>query len=169
MEYTHGLDVLCYVLFISSIHVDSYNTSTQMLQGCFTATGQLKRLFWWQWCSSYGYGKIGRYLTKRKQNVVETVHNCGDVLFVSYVLYYKCSLFFIFQNFLYIWSFIIIDWLPFTKSWDNIPSFPCLRSQPYLRLPTLWQYFSGPKASQLLCAFIYFGRRTHWWCDSKAD
>ena len=72
-KYAHGFVVLCFVVVIQSLIMNSYEVFIHIHQGCFAGTWAIVRLPQCQWSKPDGYGKIGQCITTTKHSKAETV------------------------------------------------------------------------------------------------
>ena len=62
-KYAHGFAVLCFVVVMQSIIMNSHEVFIHIHQGCFAGTGAIVRLPQCQWSKPDGYGKISQCIT----------------------------------------------------------------------------------------------------------
>ena len=72
-KYAHGFVVLCFVVVMQSIIMNSHDVFIHIHQGCFAGTGAIVRLPQCQWSRPDGYGKISQYITTTKHSKAKTV------------------------------------------------------------------------------------------------
>ena len=72
-KYAHGFVVLCFVVVIQSIIMNSHEVFIHIHQGCFAGTGAIVRLPQCQWSKPDGYGKINQCITTTKHSKAKTV------------------------------------------------------------------------------------------------
>ena len=73
-KYAHGLVVLCFVVVMQSLIMNSHEVFIHIHQGCFAGTGAIVRLPQCQWSKPDGYGKISQCITTTKHSKAKTVH-----------------------------------------------------------------------------------------------
>ena len=72
-KYAHGFVVLCFVVVMQSIIMNSHEVFIHIHQGCFAGTGAIVRLPQCQWSKPDGYGKISQCITTTKHSKAKTV------------------------------------------------------------------------------------------------
>ena len=72
-KYAHGFVVLCFVVVMQSLIMNSHEVFIHIHQGCFADTGAIVRLPQCQWSNSDGYGKISQCITTTKHSKAKTV------------------------------------------------------------------------------------------------
>ena len=72
-KYAHGFVVLCFVVVMQSIIMNSREVFIHIHQGCFAGTGAIVRLPQCQWSKPDGYGKISQCITTTKHSKAKTV------------------------------------------------------------------------------------------------
>ena len=72
-KYAHGFVVLCFVVVMQSIIMNSHEVFIHIHQGCFAGTGTIVRLPQCQWSKPDGYGKISQCITTTKHSKAKTV------------------------------------------------------------------------------------------------
>ena len=65
--------MLCFVVVMQSLIMNSYEVFIHIHQGCFAGTGALVRLPQCQWSKPDGYGKISQCITTTKHSKAKTV------------------------------------------------------------------------------------------------
>ena len=72
-KYAHGFVVLCFVVVMQSLIMNSHEVFIHIHQGCFAGTGAIVRLPQCQWSKPDGYGKISQCITTTKHSKAKTV------------------------------------------------------------------------------------------------
>ena len=72
-KYAHGFVVLCFVVVMQSLIMNSHEVFIHIHQGCFAGTGAIARLPQCQWSKPDGYGKISQCITTTKHSKAKTV------------------------------------------------------------------------------------------------
>ena len=72
-KYAHGFVVLCFVVVMQSLIMNSHEVFIHVHQRCFAGTGAIVRLPQCQWSKPDGYGKISQCLTTTKHSKAVTV------------------------------------------------------------------------------------------------
>ena len=72
-KYAHGFVVLCFVVVMQSLIMNSHEVFIHIHQGCFAGTGAIFRLPQCQWSKPDGYGKISQCITTTKHSKAKTV------------------------------------------------------------------------------------------------
>ena len=72
-KYAHGFVVLCFVVVMLSLIMNSHEVFIHIHQGCFAGTGAIVRLPQCQWSRPDGYGKISQCKTTTKHSKAKTV------------------------------------------------------------------------------------------------
>ena len=72
-KYAHGFVVLCFVVVMQSLIMNSHGVFIHIHRGCFAGTGAIVRLPQCQWSKPDGYGKISQCITTTKHNKAKTV------------------------------------------------------------------------------------------------
>ena len=72
-KYAHGFVVLCFVVVMQSLIMNSHEVLIHIHQGCFAGTGAIVRLPQCQWSKPDGYGKISQCITTTKHSKAKTV------------------------------------------------------------------------------------------------
>ena len=72
-KYAHGFVVLCFVVVMESLIMNSHEVFIHIHQGCFAGTGAIVRLPQCQWSKPDGYGKISQCITTTKHSKAKTV------------------------------------------------------------------------------------------------
>ena len=72
-KYAHGFVVLCFVVVMQSMIMNSHEVFIHIHQGCFAGTGAIVRLPQCQWSKPDGYGKISQCITTTKHRKAKTV------------------------------------------------------------------------------------------------
>ena len=72
-KYAHGFVVLCFVVVMQSIIMNSHEVFIHIHQGCFACTGAIVRLPQCQWSKPDGYGKISQCITTTKHSKAKTM------------------------------------------------------------------------------------------------
>ena len=72
-KYAHGFVVLCFVVVLQSIIMNSHEVFIHIHQGCFAGTGAIVRLPQCQWSKPDGYGIISQCITTTKHSKANTV------------------------------------------------------------------------------------------------
>ena len=72
-KYAHGFVVLCFVVVMQSLIMNSHEVFIHIHQGCFAGTGAIVRLPQCQWSKPDGYGKISQCITTTKHSKTKTV------------------------------------------------------------------------------------------------
>ena len=72
-KYAHGFVVLCFVVVMQSLIINSHEVFIHIHQGCFAGIGAIVRLPQCQWSKPDGYGKIGQCITTTKHSKAKTV------------------------------------------------------------------------------------------------
>ena len=72
-KYAHGFVVLCFVVVMQSLIMNSHEVFIHIHQGCFAGTGAIVRLPQCQWSKPDGHGKISPCLTTTKHSKANTV------------------------------------------------------------------------------------------------
>ena len=72
-KYAHGFVVLCFVVVMQSLIMNSHEVFIHIHQGCFAGTGAIVRLPQCQWSKPDGYGKISQSITTTKHSKAKTV------------------------------------------------------------------------------------------------
>ena len=72
-EYTHGFDMLCFVVVMQSFIMNPREIFIHIHQGCFAGTGAIVRLPQCQWSKPDGYGKVSQCITTTKHNKAKTL------------------------------------------------------------------------------------------------
>ena len=67
-KYAHGFVVLCFVVVMQSLIMNSHEVFIHIHQGCFAGTGAVVRLPQCQWSKPDGYGKISQCITITKHS-----------------------------------------------------------------------------------------------------
>ena len=73
IKYAHGFVVLCFVVVMQSLIMNSHEVFIHIHQGCFAGTGAIVRLPQCQWSKPDGYGKISQCITTTKHSKAKTV------------------------------------------------------------------------------------------------
>ena len=72
-KYAHSFVVLCFVVVMQSLIMNSYEVFIHIYQGCFAGTGAIVRLPQCQWSKPDGYGKISQCITTTKHSKAKTM------------------------------------------------------------------------------------------------
>ena len=72
-KYAHCFVVLCFVVVMQSVIMNSHEVFIHIHQGCFAGTGAIVRLPQCQWSKPDGYGKISQCITTTKHSKAKTV------------------------------------------------------------------------------------------------
>ena len=72
-KYAHGFVVLCFVVVMQSLIMNSHEVFIHIHQGCFAGTGAIVRLPQCQWSKPDRYGKISQCITTTKHSKAKTV------------------------------------------------------------------------------------------------
>ena len=72
-KYAHSFVVLCFVVVLQSLIMNSHEVFIHIHQGCFAGTGAIVRLPQCQWSKPDGYGKISQCITATKHSKAKTV------------------------------------------------------------------------------------------------
>ena len=72
-KYAHGFVVLCFVVLMQSLIMNSHEVFIHIHQGCFPGTGAIVGLPQCQWSKPDGYGKISQCITTTKHSKAKTV------------------------------------------------------------------------------------------------
>ena len=72
-KYAHGFVVLCFVVVMQSIIMNSHEVFIHIHLGSFAGTGAIVRLPQCQWSKPDGYGKISQCITTTKHSKAKTV------------------------------------------------------------------------------------------------
>ena len=72
-KYAHCFVVLCFVVVMQSLIMNSHEVFIHIHQGCFAGTGAIVRLPQCQWSKPDGYGKISQCITTTKHSKAKTV------------------------------------------------------------------------------------------------
>ena len=72
-KYAHGFVVLCFVVVMQSLIMNSHEVFIHIHQGCFAGTGAIVRLPQCQWSKPDEYGKISQCITTTKHSKAKTV------------------------------------------------------------------------------------------------
>ena len=70
-KYAHGFVVLCFVVVMQSLIMNSHEVFIHIHQGCFAGSGAIVRLPQCQWSKPDGYGKISQCITTTKHTKVK--------------------------------------------------------------------------------------------------
>ena len=71
-KYAYGFVVLCFVVVMQSVIMNSHEVFIHIHQGCFAGTGAIVRLPQCQWSKPDGYGKISQCITTTKHSKAKT-------------------------------------------------------------------------------------------------
>ena len=72
-KYAHGFVVLCFVVVMQSVKMNSHEVFIHIHHGCFAGTWAVVRLPQCQWSKPDGYGKISQCITTTKHSKAKTV------------------------------------------------------------------------------------------------
>ena len=72
-KYAHGFVVLCFVVVMQSLLMNSHEVFIHIHQGCFAGTGAIARLPQCQWSKPDEYRKISQCITTTKHSKAKTV------------------------------------------------------------------------------------------------
>ena len=72
-KYAHGFVVLCFVVVMQSLTINSHEVFIHIHQGCFAGTGAIVRLPQCQWSKPDWYGKISQCITTTKHSKAKVV------------------------------------------------------------------------------------------------
>ena len=101
-KYAHGFVVLCFVVVMQSLIMNSHEVFIHIHQGCFAGTGAIVRLPQCQWSKPDGYGKISQCITtdNKAQQSKNYVHIYWDILYAT-ILTENISFMFFFYKYSY--------------------------------------------------------------------
>ena len=72
-KYAHAFVVLCFVVVMQSLIMNSHEAFIHIHQGCFAGIGAIVRLLQCQWSKPDGYGKTSQCITTTKHSKAKTV------------------------------------------------------------------------------------------------
>ena len=78
-KYAQGFVVLCFVVVMQSLIMNSHEVYIHIHQDCFAGTGAIVRLPQCQWSKPGGYGKISQCITTTKHSKTKTVCICFGI------------------------------------------------------------------------------------------
>ena len=73
-KYAHGVVVLCFVVVMQPLIMNSHEVFNHIHQGCFAGTGAIVRLPQCLWSKPDGYGKISQFITTTKHSKTKNMH-----------------------------------------------------------------------------------------------
>ena len=119
-KYAHGFVVLCFVVVMQSLIMNSHEVFIHIHQGCFAGTGAIVRLPQCQWSKPDGYGKISQCITTTKHSKAKIV--CIFLgIYCNIIIESKLQYWMIDVAFCYILfdlkPFLLQQWLEYTMSW----------------------------------------------------